>query len=69
MTRTVHADGSHSAVSLPALSPNKSVVAPRQEDLAEDLPPVFQFPVIATVQATFREAGRHQPLPFPEEDD
>jgi hypothetical protein len=41
----------------------------QSQDAADDLPPVAQFPVIATVTATFHEAGRLQPLPFPDVDD
>ncbi len=36
---------------------------------SEDLPPVYQFPVVRTVKTVFYEAGRLQPLPFPDSDD
>jgi hypothetical protein len=36
------------------------------QDATDDLPPVVQFPVVATVTATFHEVGRLQPLPFPD---
>ena len=35
----------------------------------DQLPPAFQFPIVATVRATFVESGRFEPLPFPEVDD
>lgn len=47
---------------------NLTAPAPRAER-PDDLPPVYQFPVVGTVQATFVEAGRHDPLPFPDQDD
>ena len=42
---------------------------PDGEDDDDLLPPVFQFPIVATVRATFVEAGRLEPLMFPEVDD
>jgi hypothetical protein len=43
-----------------------SGVALASQDATDDLPPVVRFPVVATVTATFHEAGRLQPLPFPD---
>ena len=35
----------------------------------DELPPVYQFPIVRTVRVRFIEIGRLQPLPFPESDD
>jgi len=32
----------------------------------DELPPVYQFPIVRTVIASFYEAGRHPALPFPD---
>ena len=36
---------------------------------SEDLPPVCPFPVVRTVKTIFYNAGRLEPLPFPDSDD
>jgi len=39
------------------------------DEFLDDLPPVFQFPVVEIVKTRFKEGGDLQPLPFPEWDD
>ena len=41
----------------------------RQELPTDELPAVYQSPIVRTVSTTFYDAGRHQPLPFPDSDD
>jgi len=41
----------------------------RQEEPSDELPAVYQSPIVRTVDTTFYDAGRHQPLPFPDSDD
>ena len=40
-----------------------------ERDAEDELPPVYQFPIVRTVSTKFFDAGRHQPLPFPDSDD
>lgn len=35
----------------------------------DELPPVYQFPIIGVVKVRFYYDGIHQPMPFPETDD
>ena len=35
----------------------------------DELPPVYQFPIVRVIQTQFYNAGRHPPLPFPDTDD
>jgi hypothetical protein len=41
----------------------------QEEQPSDDLPAVYQFPIVRTVITTFYDAGHHQPLPFPDSDD
>jgi hypothetical protein len=41
----------------------------QKEEPSDELPAVYQPPIVRTVSTTFYDAGRHQPLPFPESDD
>lgn len=41
-----------------------------RRDIPDDeLPAVYQSPIVRTVNTTFYDAGRHLPLPFPDSDD
>lgn len=40
-----------------------------ERDEQDELPPVYQFPIVRTVPTKFFDAGRHQPLRFPDSDD
>ena len=39
------------------------------EDFNDELPAVYQSPIRYMVSTIFLDAGRHQPLPFPDSDD
>lgn len=39
------------------------------DESSDELPAVLQFPIVRTVRTRFYDAGRHQPLPFPDSDD
>jgi hypothetical protein len=41
----------------------------QKEEPSDELPAVYQAPIVRTVSTTFYDAGRHQPLPFPDSDD
>jgi hypothetical protein len=71
MNPTIQRDSTQKPISLPLPAGQTEKVVPESshDDLPENMPPVFQFPVVATVQARFYKAGRHEPLPFPESDD
>jgi hypothetical protein len=66
MNSTITSDGVPRAINAPAAN---ELAKARHGDTREEMPPVFEFPVVSTVLATFYEAGRHDPLPFPEDDD
>jgi hypothetical protein len=40
-----------------------------QEESRDELPAVYQAPIVRTIRTTFYDAGQHQPLPFPDSDD
>jgi hypothetical protein len=53
---------------------NEPTAEPEQRDveleaLLDDPPPVFEFPVVKTVTATFTVVGQLPPLPIPEGDE
>lgn len=41
----------------------------RSADSSDELPAVYQPPILQLVNTKFYEAGQHQPLPFPASDD
>lgn len=44
-------------------------LARRRESPTDELPAVYQSPIVRTVSTTFYDAGRHQPLPFPDSEE
>ena len=44
-------------------------LARQQEEPSDELPAVYQAPIVRTVSTTFYHAGRHLPLPFPDSDE
>jgi len=44
-------------------------LTPQKEEPSDELPAVYQSPIVRTVSTTFYDDGRHQPLPFPDLDD
>jgi hypothetical protein len=68
MHPTLPSDGTSMPVGSSSGPMAPEALAPRRAEQTEDLPPVFQFPVVGTVRATGYDAGRLDPLPFPEQD-
>lgn len=40
-----------------------------EESSDDELPAVLSFPRLRTIRTRFRQAGEHEPLPFPDSDD
>jgi len=71
MSNVLQFDSKTLSVAPPLLShpSEKPTISTEPAEELDPLPPVFQFPIVATVRATFVELGRLEPLPFPEVDD
>lgn len=51
---------------IPTVDSTPIVDRDTEDETADELPAVYQFPIVRTVPTKFFDAGRYQPLPFPD---